>query len=73
VEDLGRWIAEMEKLFPADRNRFGRFGWGLNSVEFTFGEDGVADGFRANGGRVRNLRFIRVEEWGEFANRIPVV
>jgi CubicO group peptidase (beta-lactamase class C family) len=53
-----------EKLFPVDRNRFGRFGWGLNSVEFSFGEDGVADGLRATGGRVRNLRFNRVEEWG---------
>lgn len=55
------------KIYPADRNRFGRFGWGLNSVEFSFGEDGVADGFRATGGRVRNLRFNRVEEWGGFA------
>jgi len=24
----------------------------------------AADGFRATGGRVRNLRFNRVEEWG---------
>jgi hypothetical protein len=33
-------------------------------VEFSFGEDGVADGFRAAGDRVRNLRFYRVEERG---------
>ena len=33
-------------------------------VDFSFGEDGVSDGFRATGGRVRNLRFYRVEEWG---------
>ncbi|MDW7760427.1 MAG: hypothetical protein SCM96_07300 [Acidobacteriota bacterium] len=32
-------------------------------MELSFGEDGVVAGFRANGGRVRNLRFHRVEEW----------
>jgi len=55
------------------RIRFGRFGWGLNSVEFSFGEDGMADGFRATGGRVRNLRFNRVEEWGGLLHRQPGV
>ena len=51
------------ELYPVDRTRFGGSGSGLNSLEFSIREDGMADGFRATGGRVRNLRFYRVEEW----------
>jgi CubicO group peptidase (beta-lactamase class C family) len=51
------------ELYPVDRTRFGGSGSGLNSLEFSFREDGMADGFQATGGRVRNLRFHRVEEW----------
>jgi CubicO group peptidase (beta-lactamase class C family) len=50
-------------LFPVDRNRFGGSGWGLNTVEFSRDDEGRVDAFRATGGRVRNLRFHRVEEW----------
>ncbi len=51
------------ELFPLDRNRFGGSGWGLNTIEFSRDENDQVDGFRATGGRVRNLRFHRVEEW----------
>ena len=51
------------ELFPLDRDRFGSSSWGLNTVEFIRDDDGEIDGFRASGGRVRNLRFHRVEDW----------
>ncbi|MDW7760424.1 MAG: hypothetical protein SCM96_07285 [Acidobacteriota bacterium] len=56
-----------------DRNRFGRFGWGLNSVEFSFGEGGMADGFRATGGRVRNHRFLRLMPVLDASRAFPYV
>ncbi len=35
---------------------------GLGLVQFTRGKDGKVDGFVLNGGRVRNVRFLRVKE-----------
>ena len=52
------------ELLPLDRNRLGGSGWGLNTIEFSRDENDQVDGFRATGGRVRNIRFHRVEEWG---------
>jgi hypothetical protein len=45
------------ELFPSDRNRFGSSSPGLSTVEFSREEFNRVDGFRASGGRVRNLRF----------------
>jgi CubicO group peptidase (beta-lactamase class C family) len=52
-----------QALMVLDRDRFGASTWGLNTVEFSRDDDGRVDGFRVSGGRVRNLRFERVQEW----------
>jgi len=52
------------ELFVVDRDRFGSSNWGMNTVEFTRDSAGEIDGFLATGGRVRNMRFHLVEEWG---------
>jgi CubicO group peptidase (beta-lactamase class C family) len=49
-------------LFPVDRNRFGGTAWYLSDLEFTRDASGRVDGFRISGGRVRNLRFERIDD-----------
>lgn len=53
-----------QELMILGRDRFASSSWGLNTLEFTRGQDGTVDGFRVSGGRVRALRFHRVAEWG---------
>lgn len=50
------------ELFPLDSDRFGGSSWGLSTLVFSRNTAGEVDGFRATGGRVRNLRFERVSE-----------
>jgi CubicO group peptidase (beta-lactamase class C family) len=50
-------------LFATAKDRFGSTSWGLLAVEFDRAGDGSVSGLRVSGGRVRNLKFQRVEEW----------
>ncbi|TVR61878.1 MAG: class A beta-lactamase-related serine hydrolase [Gemmatimonadales bacterium] len=53
-----------QTLSVVERDRFRSSQWGMNSVEFVRnGEDEVAE-MLVSGGRVRNVRFHRVEPWG---------
>lgn len=49
-------------LFSLAPDRFGGSSWGLSTLVFSRNGSGVVDGFRATGGRVRNLRFERVAD-----------
>ena len=49
-------------LAPRGDDRFEGSSWPMRILEFQRGEDGEIQGFRATGGRVRNLLFLRVGE-----------
>jgi CubicO group peptidase (beta-lactamase class C family) len=66
VED-GTLVAVHQRHPPTELavdggDRFRGSAWFLRGVEFTRNEDGDVDGFRVSGSRVRNLRFVRVED-----------
>lgn len=52
------------RLAPLGDDAFRGSAWYLRGVEFTRDDDGRIDGLRVSGSRVRNLRFIRVEDPG---------
>ncbi len=49
-------------LTPLDDDEFTGASWFLRRVAFTRDDRGLVDGFRVTGGRVRNLRFVRLAE-----------
>jgi CubicO group peptidase (beta-lactamase class C family) len=62
----GRLIAEHRRhldtpLSPTARDRFAGENWWFRSLHFSRDAAGRVDGFRLTGGRVRNLRFERVD------------
>jgi len=52
-----------ESLFVFDRDRFGSSQWGMNTVEFARDAEGRVVQMLVSGGRVRNVRFHRVDPW----------
>ncbi len=52
------------ELSPAGGDRFRGSAWFMRGLEFTRDEAGQIDGARVSGSRVRNLRFVRVEDLG---------
>ena len=66
LQDGGLWVERprhpASELFALADGRFGSSSGSLSTLAFSEGNDGQIAGFRISSGRVRNLRFERVEE-----------